>query len=610
MEMARGRTWEVKTCWAWWYAAATFSAAKWQVRGQQTPQAAAVDCPAALEDLAGLHCYGLEVPSAAFTEELGGGVRQRPDKCADACCNDANCEVWQWHHVQGCFVGRPQFCIRTGSAFAREVKGARLRRTQGSGARPSVEKIKGSQFVWHGDESFNTYAAVEPYLDGAQTIKLHASDGETFFIRRHGPGPEHFDLSVSCWSPERQPWLCCDLGEAGNRFGPQAAQAGNRGCWDGLQANAAGFCCKEGVTRHDGDKLTWFDMYIMISNELTTEERIAWDRFLPGPQVDEDAFDKKRLRWRVGKHEADDYCSGAEVNLEGLAFRNRPADLELLLPLLAQGGAESLSGTFVDLGAGGCGEGDPIDGLLRSSFGARFRGLAVEMDASALGECVEHVQRQAPAAEVLPVSITLDPLTVVDKLSAPLERLFASERSAQPGGRWPLDVLVVDIDGTDCSVARELLEHSVRAKIVVLEMVYHIPPPFKFQLQYDSGQDSERLQSYDVSKLNPAAGCSLSYALHQLRPLGYHLLRLGWQDAIFVHDSLAAAAEKSLGVKLPLDEFQCYRKSRLWMQFPAMHVRQWFFAAHPSESIGYIWSNITKVQRDSGRASAPFTLDY
>ncbi|CAE8595832.1 unnamed protein product, partial [Polarella glacialis] len=91
---------------------------------------------------------------------------------------------------------------------------------------------------------------------------------------------------------------------------------------------------------------------------------------------------------------------------------------------------------------------------------------------------------------------------------------------------------------------------------------------------------------------------------------GYHLLRLTGADAVFIHESVAPVMEKGLRVRFPQDEFLCYRRSALWMQMPDSYVREWFFADHPSNVFSAIWSNMTSINRESGRPNAPFTLDY
>lgn len=63
-------------------------------------------------------------------------------------------------------------------------------------------------------------------------------------------------------------------------------------------------------------------------------------------------------------------------------------------------------------------------------------------------------------------------------------------------------------------------------------------------------------------------------------------------------------------MRFPQDEFECYRRSRLWMQLPAAYVREWFFDKHPAASLGRIWSNLSQLSNELGRESMPFTLSY
>eukprot|EP00971_Amphidinium_carterae_P196380 3896360-Amphidinium_carterae.1 len=174
------------------------------------------------------------------------------------------------------------------------------------------------------------------------------------------------------------------------------------------------------------------------------------------------------------------------------------------------------------------------------------------------------------------------------------------------GVHMDLGVLVVDIDAWDCSVVEEIL-HRVKPLVMVVEMAFHIPPPFRFSMQY-AERSKEQLDNYDVDWLMPASGCSLSFALHAFRPHGYFLLRITGTDAIFVHAAATPCLEAVLGARFPIDEFSCYRRSQLWMQAPAMNVRDWFFAKHPSLAFGKIWSNLTRMNQEGGRAHQPFTF--
>eukprot|EP00913_Durusdinium_trenchii_P001170 g1076.t1 len=168
---------------------------------------------------------------------------------------------------------------------------------------------------------------------------------------------------------------------------------------------------------------------------------------------------------------------------------------------------------------------------------------------------------------------------------------------------WPLDFLVVDIDGVDCLVVEELMQ-LVRPKVMQLEIAFHFPPPFRFSMHWDSEKSPRWNDEYDIDRLNPVSGCSLSYALHKFKPFGYHLLRLTPADAIFVHESVAPIMESGLGTKLPQDEFLCYRSSTLYAQMPGNYVREWFYAPHPATAFSRIWSNISSLNKEIGREDA------
>eukprot|EP00931_Biecheleriopsis_adriatica_P058182 TRINITY_DN34581_c0_g1_i1.p1 TRINITY_DN34581_c0_g1~~TRINITY_DN34581_c0_g1_i1.p1 ORF type:complete len:271 (+),score=47.17 TRINITY_DN34581_c0_g1_i1:654-1466(+) len=263
-----------------------------------------------------------------------------------------------------------------------------------------------------------------------------------------------------------------------------------------------------------------------------------------------------------------------------------------------------LTGTFVNIGAGTCMPPDPLYQLLASPEGYAMVGLAVDANLEDLLKC-KNSMKEAPAT-VLPVHLEVDPLSIAQKLRPWLELIFSESPSES---LWPLDFLVVDIDGCDCLVVEELLR-LVQPKVLQMELAFHIPPPFRFTLQWHAGRSPEWNQQYDVSKLNPVTGCSLSYALHKLRPFGYHLLRITPGDAVFVHDSVIPMMEHGLNMRFPQDEFLCYRDSTLWMQMPGAYVREWFFARHPALAFGNLWDNLTLLSREVGRAEAPFTLDF
>merc|ERR1712232_956232 len=86
-------------------------------------------------------------------------------------------------------------------------------------------------------------------------------------------------------------------------------------------------------------------------------------------------------------------------------------------------------------------------------------------------------------------------------------------------------------------------------------------------------------------------GCSISYAIDMLAPYGFRLQHLSGPYALFV------MATQPVGEMLSLDEFECFRDTRLWgseEDFPIDAVRDWFFGVHEStELLKRVWGNVT-----------------
>ena len=80
-------------------------------------------------------------------------------------------------------------------------------------------------------------------------------------------------------------------------------------------------------------------------------------------------------------------------------------------------------------------------------------------------------------------------------------------------------------------------------QVLMLEIAFHFPPPFRFSAHWDVKRSHSWNADYDVDQLNPSSGCSLSYATHKFKPFGYHLLRLTHTDAVFVHESVKPSIE-------------------------------------------------------------------
>eukprot|EP00438_Fugacium_kawagutii_P025389 Skav207377 [mRNA] locus=scaffold2496:88341:89957:+ [translate_table: standard] len=514
-----------------------------------------------LEDLQHLHCYGLD-------KDEGTPVEAGADACREACCKDEQCQVWQFNPHFACFRGKADLCVAERDGFAAESLGERLRPSRESGG-----------MTWDGPLSnYAELMDVDPAARGPREDFVGGLHGEVYRLRRDGP---LLEVDVSCWSPDRHPDWCCPA----------------MSCW-GRSNFLKNFCCQTAVS--DG----WHtEAFSRLTPYLPPSDLEHFSQILPEEKIDEESFHANRRLWALGHHPPLlRYCSCASGIVDGeKVAMDGSTVLWPLVVLLALKGA-NLTGTFVNLGAGTCMHPDPLYQLLASPEGSGFLGLAVEADSARLQRCQHEMARSF--ATVVPVPLMLDPIHAADQLRPYVAAMFPQE--APP---WPLDILVVDLDGCDCLIAEGLMQ-ILRPKVLTLEIAFHIPPPFRFAAHWDLERSSHWNSEYDIDRFNAASGCSLSYALHKFKHFGYHLLRLTQEDVFLVHESVRSVIESGLGLQLPQDEFLCYRASSLWSMFPSRFVREWFYAPHPSLAFSQIWSNISKVNKEMGRDDAPFTLDF
>ncbi|CAK9051695.1 unnamed protein product [Durusdinium trenchii] len=517
-----------------------------------------------LEKLDGVQCYGLEKDDMPDAEA-----------CMEACCRDTSCEVWQFNPMFACYRGKSSVCMRSGDSFASGSVGERLR---GSA-------FAGNGIHWFGrQQNYAELVDLDPEAFGPRELVIQGLDGESYRLWRNGA---RLEVDISCWSNSRHPQGCCDW--------PRTPTP-PRPCWG--DAGMAEHCCKDGVS---ADRKFLYNVYTRTTPFLSHAELAYFERLLPEEKINEANFNASRTRWASGWHPPDLLCPSASMAIDG---QRATVDASTVLwPLAVLLAAHmQITGTFVNIGAGTCLPPDPLYQLLASPEGYGFLGLAVEGDATRLKRC--EVEMASTFATVVPVHLTLNPIDAVHQLLPFLGAMFPE---ALPP--WPLDFLVVDIDGVDCLVVEELMQ-LVRPKVMQLEIAFHFPPPFRFSMHWDSEKSPRWNDEYDIDRLNPVSGCSLSYALHKFKPFGYHLLRLTPADAIFVHESVAPIMESGLGTKLPQDEFLCYRSSTLYAQMPGNYVREWFYAPHPATAFSRIWSNISSLNKEIGREDVPFTLDF
>jgi hypothetical protein len=146
---------------------------------------------------------------------------------------------------------------------------------------------------------------------------------------------------------------------------------------------------------------------------------------------------------------------------------------------------------------------------------ADWEGLAVEMSPEAFAK-LAFIYSAFPGARLARGRVT--PLNVVSLLR---------------GYEVPLDftLLNLDIDSYDLHVISAMLESGYRPAIITMEVNEKIPPPIFFTVNYDDAH---------YWKMDHFYGCSLVAAASAVRPAGYILESLQYNNAIFIRSDLAA----------------------------------------------------------------------
>lgn len=170
------------------------------------------------------------------------------------------------------------------------------------------------------------------------------------------------------------------------------------------------------------------------------------------------------------------------------------------------------SGYIVDIAAG--------DGVRQSSTLGFFKqpgwaGLAVEMDPQRFSK-LAFLYSQFPNARLARVRIT------PPKIAALLE-----------GFEVPHDftILNLDIDSYDLHVMTSLLDAHFRPRIISMEINEKIPSPISFTVNFDDEHYWAGDHFY---------GCSATAASRAIRPYGYVLESIQYNNAFFVREDCAA----------------------------------------------------------------------
>ena len=156
------------------------------------------------------------------------------------------------------------------------------------------------------------------------------------------------------------------------------------------------------------------------------------------------------------------------------------------------------------------------DGFTQSSTLGLFSrtgwsGLAVEMDPNKFSK-LSFLYRKFESARLARTRVT--PYNIVSLLNG-----FEAPRD--------FDVLNLDIDSYDYFVLREMLKSEFRPKIISAEINEKTPPGIFFSVNFDE---------YHYWVGDHFFGCSIDAISTLVVPFGYILLKVEWNNAIFVRE--------------------------------------------------------------------------
>jgi len=204
------------------------------------------------------------------------------------------------------------------------------------------------------------------------------------------------------------------------------------------------------------------------------------------------------------------FASGLAEHADAARRAPVPREAEGLAAILARVGIAG--GYFVDIGAS---DGVTISPTLPLFRSEAWRGLAIEPDEQKLAKlAVGFAYRPGVAM----ASVRVTPRNAAALLAA----CGVPER---------LEVLKVDIDSYDVLVVEALLA-AFRPAVIVIEINTAVPPPIFFALAFAEDYRWEGGHYF---------GCSITAACDVLKPLGYALAALDYDNALFVRADLAAA---------------------------------------------------------------------
>jgi len=169
------------------------------------------------------------------------------------------------------------------------------------------------------------------------------------------------------------------------------------------------------------------------------------------------------------------------------------------------------------------------DGFTQSSTLGFFKrsewsGLAVEMDPKKFAT-LAFIFSSFPRTRLAKAKVT--PLNIRSLLEA-----FEVSKD--------FDLLNLDIDSYDLYVMDSLLKAGFRPKVISMEINEKIPPPIFFTVDYSESHSWE---------MDHFFGCSITAAATIVKPFGYILENLVYNNAIFVRNDIAFNRLNDMGVE-------------------------------------------------------------
>ena len=70
-----------------------------------------------------------------------------------------------------------------------------------------------------------------------------------------------------------------------------------------------------------------------------------------------------------------------------------------------------------------------------------------------------------------------------------------------------------------------------------------------------------------------------------------------------MHKSLRSYIEAAYEIKLPIDEFMCYRHSTLWRPYPGAISKRWMAGMPPNEAIKSVYEHVAASAQATSLAS-------